>query len=807
MNQSFSFEPPRDPAKTPGDGSQVDGNSSAIRTWLNYFPSNELMPLPIQSLDIQGIPSQSQLLNDLAFYENWSAFSDVLNNELTSATKLKELGDALNSPLRLLAAADSLTLAQRLAFKAPLEVFELALRAGLDLEACQDLKLSDGRELKGARLVFSALLGANSALVTKFLNSSRDGDEVLLYKVGQELVDKFSQCYNLDEAGNLVASNLSEFARALGCIEKFKEIFGDKIGYLFAAPISSYRISINHRVSILEYAVVNGAEASVIHQLMKLGAPFRPLEIDDVARGNTAVGYSQAELSSDRTKAIIRAIPFSPEPTKSDFSFAELLFQISNLSSKIIQETNYDQWKLIACRFLLFKHDPWHLYLFQKAIWTELEEFHPTKRHSNALQQLLPILVTDYPAGAATPIMEFIERSMDYNKRLHGYHRHEHAMAMLLNHGRDVLSLQHLSPITRAITSPYRFINFGMHRVGPVRLSNWTNLGWLAYNFLALKFDTKRDKNGDSLFSEFGFKEKDVARYSGNEGKELTFSGNTFYIEPDKLPKQRKEELGADYQLWSDSWIVLSQSAIAISARPFGTLIFSNGSPVIGASKLSHLAYYSSAFIGENRGFLGSELSFDELIQLERGDLISFATTENNYGFLARVFDPFNRQFRHILDPKFNKRSGELLDQNLSELIKRYKAFLDSYQGWIFETRRDKAFTWPFGDNQPPLLSGAHLSPGFSKLVDRLSRFKRDGMEVPDLAIAKRYFPPWSPYQFNHPRSRELRRLRVDDKTLELLERLVDGAISNREWIEGGLHSFFNMATKTQGCLVMLSRG
>ncbi|MBY0403343.1 MAG: ankyrin repeat domain-containing protein, partial [Cyanobacteria bacterium] len=299
-----------------------------------------------------------------------------------------------------------------------------------------------------------------------------------------------------------------------------------------------------------------------------------------------------------------------------------------------------------------------------------------------------------------------IEHFYDHNDDKRGYHPNEAEFMLLLKHpdlfDRDP---EKTKPLTLALTSITRYIEHPQVELSDAMLKTWGDIGFLTHAYRFWRFDTMSVSSSSgsksiapgalgktSLFQEFGFKPAPDTRPHND-----IFGKGFLYTDPSS---QNKFEFRRGYLL--------------VTNPEQGTLVIRNSSTVFGRDLLKHPAYFFPKPLSE-----AEILKFDPRI-LDQDE--------------ERPFEAWHILDKHLYLNPVNKQAVSNLTDALMGLKEEYRQFkLDtkSFEGYGSQ----KHFT-------------GHLSPGFSKLINLLTKLKleRPSQPLPDLAFVHPDFPAWQPF-------------------------------------------------------------
>lgn len=143
----------------------------------------------------------------------------------------------------------------------------------------------------------------------------------------------------------------------------------------------------------------------------------------------------------------------------------------------------------------------------------------------------------------------------------------------------------------------------------------------------------------------------------------------------------------------------------------------------------------------------------------------------------------------------FLPQSRPLLS-NAIALLDQFEAFLNLYRAWKFDTNRFSA--WKKSLDVPGRVSGFFRSPGFARIVDRLSGwyFAADGQSAPTLPSLAFVAPCGIPWSFLNGRD-DLSRITgitISPRNLALLQELATGDQNTKAFKDTDLFRYLSHA-------------
>ena len=489
-----------------------------------------------------------------------------------------------------------------------------------------------------------------------------------------------------------------------------------------------------------------------------------------------------------------------PEGSTKTVSFTGLLNEIKYLFNefRILSEdaTGVESLGNIKSEMetlVYLSRDPYHLYLYLGS-FMEVLGFYP-ESNGKIFTSLTALVVSKFELQAITNLVSAIEDRNDYlYYKVHvddpvDHSPHEAELMLLLSETKeDSSSKKNLdtSLLTKAITSPYRYWDFGVKKLnmldyGWKTLSSWQRIGQLTHGFLPFKYDTETYQD-QSIIENFGFR-----RLPENLSPEVNKFGAGFVIEGKDHPFHYRPVLDTrveDFKEFDYQTMVVFKRGYFLVANPkYGVLVIRNSSLVFGRNLLHYPAYFYKESIKK------SDLQNLEGRVIER----------NFVPVLKREINGVRTPFK----PKAKQRSEEVMF-----LLDEITGLIDVYNRWKFDTSTETAFRTTKTSGLE--LVGAYKSPGFKHIVEYLRYKMNRGQEVPDLAFAHPYAPPWACYQYNvdaiDPMSNQkASRFEVNKFTLEFLEDLVAGKFDEFGFRMFGFLNFFQQAgIDNQASLVLL---
>jgi len=530
--------------------------------------------------------------------------------------------------------------------------------------------------------------------------------------------------------------------------------------------------------SLLNKSILAGASLKSITTLLKMGADPVQLTATDpyplqlaIERGRlnlvkTLLSFN-AEVPPDLKQKTFETGLMKITDKPQVVEFKALVKLLSSLRGKVKDSHIVNEfYEVIRQTGSLYAG---YLYLraFQEAISPK------NNLHGIPLARLWPRL----KPGSIDTLLGRLEEKQDMVKK--GWHASEAEMLVMLQDPRLWQDRQrnkgHISALTRAVTSPYQVIHKGIPTLTGAQVKVLAELGRLNHSFRLWRFDCELPgvKPGKSefdrrLIERFGFHQ------SPDRHTDHRYGRGFFHSSDKHSPLERSAGRGL---------VELRRAYLLVSHSEDGTLLVRNSSLVFGRNTMKHAAYWSASGIGN--GFSEAQL---------------LNISPNDVGRTS-VFLP-------VLHADALK-AGVLEDDRIPRLTKKLSGLMDGYRAWKFDTDRETAW-WEAGASE--LLTGGHLSPGFSALVDFLEVRHNHAMHgnrlMPELAFFHRGQPPIVPIEYHHPVNGPSRTWEVEENDLFILRALAETELDERSQVlleSSGLLSFLQTGLDHQAELTLVA--
>jgi hypothetical protein len=594
------------------------------------------------------------------------------------------------------------------------------------------------------------------------LCSGRFGLAGKLISAGQALNRQYSENESRtltadigDQLNGLITSH--RWADLDWSLEILRKIDEPRSRYIIEGAVNWHPIE--HDISLIVLALVNGCPRENVDKLLRLGARATT---DQQSRQKIRYEFFDSQRDTEYTDEV------------------GLIKEISAISSDA--RIRYEYKKDIANEaknLFLQKYNLQHLYWYYDLYRDSCFIFPPGDCKSGA--RLAGPLQLEYPGHQIDSLLSAIE---SYNDHWYGNssgsmrnrpvrHPFFREMALLLYHPtKEGFHRDEVDSLTLAITSQEQWVRkrVSVHR-GTV--FNWMRLGKHTHDFRSYKWDTahpKQTSNQDpstNLLQAFGAKKIEGrgtddnfvnGEYKGPRlGKGYLLKGSDA---PFKFNYHDARFNPKTIIVDPDLEIEFRRSYIRVFNPRDGLLLITNSSPEFGRNCFKSPFYW---------------LPPDELWNLQSNAQLSLTEAEVE----SRMYPVDNR--------KINMMSGTT--EHIGNLLDQLAAIRERYRLWKFNNDQDSA--WDRDQKIPEYqLLGGHRSNGFKNIINHISALSRSspefqffGTPIVDLGFCDTRMPPWSPLAFKEIGS--LRgRLRITPEILRALENIVSATSPEYEYEE-----------------------
>jgi ankyrin repeat protein len=406
----------------------------------------------------------------------------------------------------------------------------------------------------------------------------------------------------------------------------------------------------------------------------------------------------------------------------------------------------------------------------------ESRAFRKGAEAGRSLVKLAPSLLFHQPPHTLWGIWNAIDWMSDNYRSIQRlkHHFNEAEMMLLLNHPKQgQFDSSELDPLTRAITATRRVADYGLMTIPHSTVWNLARIGLYTHGFhLSLKHDAEPSlafrsehgwvKVGPSLLERrLGMVRIGKRHTDGVFGPVFLMFASA--DQPLRARLLRRSAGGGSvgasdgsthqwYTLLPDTMMEFRRGYTLVSNPVFGTLLIRNSSLIFGRDGLRHAAYWMSE--GYRHGY-----SYDDLLSMDR--------------YLIE------KRMRHVLAPSVigNRHATN----SIYQLLRQLDIVRDFNRRVKFESQGLEAFEKDDSRSGYRLSSiGGYRAPGFPAIVDFLRQryqgarreIKERGTttkEIPDLAFAMPWFPPWVTFRFAGENGEMRSRLKVNKDVLAVL--------------------------------------